>query len=135
MSKIHFNNMKNWKFSILLLVIAILIFTFSFFNENFKFTFVGYLILLYDFTKGYFYKNSVKWNKHWMKIRIKSFFGTTIYFKNVSKSEIIDNKLKIDEKGYNILIDITEIKNQDVIKLNKIINDYAKANQTQNIAG
>lgn len=85
---------------------------------------IGYLIIFGFSTQMFWYKNYVQWNKRGILIRIKSFFGKNIKFKEIKSSELTDKKLIITEEyGNKIEIDLTHIVESDVIKLYEIIKE------------
>ena len=87
---------------------------------------IGYLSQAIFFSRMFWFKNYVQWNKKGMIIRIKSFFGKSISFNEVRKSKFENNILTIDinnGKYYNF--DLTQINQKDAIKLSQIIDKYS----------
>jgi hypothetical protein len=86
---------------------------------------IGYFTQAIFFSRMFWFKNYVQWNKKGIVVRIKSFFGKSISFENVKNSKLENNILTIYEnngKSYNF--DLTEIDEKDSKKLNEIINKY-----------
>ncbi|WP_417198115.1 hypothetical protein [Bizionia sp.] len=53
----------------------------------------GYIIVFGFSTQMFWYKNYVQWNSRGMLIRIKSFLGKNIKFKEIISSELTNKKL------------------------------------------
>jgi hypothetical protein len=76
----------------------------------------------------FFYKNYVGWNKMGITIRIKSFFGETINFKDIKTKEFTNDVLNISKiNGNEIKIDLSGIKKSDIDELNNILTKYTIA--------
>ena len=133
MKRIKFDNLQtNWLF-ISLILISIFCIIFGFFEIiefenpkiNKRISAIGYLSQAIFFSRMFWFKNYVQWNKKGIVVRIKSFFGKSISFENVKNSKLENNILTIYEnngKSYNF--DLTEIDEKDSKKLNVIINKY-----------
>ncbi|WP_374542542.1 hypothetical protein [Flavobacterium sp.] len=133
MKRIKFDNLQtNWLF-ISLILISIFCIIFGFFEIiefenpkiNKRISAIGYLSQAIFFSRMFWFKNYVQWNKKGIVVRIKSFFGKSISFENVKNSKLENNILTIYEnngKSYNF--DLTEIDEKDSKKLNEIINKY-----------
>ena len=134
MKRIKFDNLQtNWLF-ISLILISIFCIIFGFFEIiefenpkiNKRISAIGYLSQAIFFSRMFWFKNYVQWNKKGIVVRIKSFFGKSISFENVKNSKLENNILTIYEnngKSYNF--DLTEIDEKDSKKLNEIINKYS----------
>lgn len=133
MKRIKFDNLQtNWLF-ISLILISIFCIIFGFFEIiefenpkiNKRISAIGYLSQAIFFSRMFWFKNYVQWNKKGIVVRIKTFFGKSISFENVKNSKLENNILTIYEnngKSYNF--DLTEIDEKDSKKLNEIINKY-----------
>ena len=133
MKRIKFDNLQtNWLF-ISLILISIFCIIFGFFEIiefenpkiNKRISAIGYFTQAIFFSRMFWFKNYVQWNKKGIVVRIKSFFGKSISFENVKNSKLENNILTIYEnngKSYNF--DLTEIDEKDSKKLNEIINKY-----------
>ena len=133
MKRIKFDNLQtNWLF-ISLILISIFCIIFGFFEIiefenpkiNTRISAIGSLSQAIFFSRMFWFKNYVQWNKKGIVVRIKSFFGKSISFENVKNSKLENNILTIYEnngKSYNF--DLTEIDEKDSKKLNEIINKY-----------
>ena len=133
MKRIKFDNLQtNWLL-ISLILISIFCIIFGFFEIiefenpkiNKRISAIGYLSQAIFFSRMFWFKNYVQWNKKGIVVRIKSFFGKSISFENVKNSKLENNILTIYEnngKSYNF--DLTEIDEKDSKKLNEIINKY-----------
>ena len=130
MKKIHFNQLKFKKWSSILLIISIIFILFGSFEiidfgykkTNRIITSLGFLIQVIFYSKKFFYKNYVEWNKIGMNIRLNKFIGKSIEFDNIKKLELEKYSLKIIEKsGLEKKFEIQNIEDNDVEKLIKII--------------
>jgi hypothetical protein len=133
MKRIHFGNLN--KKSRWILLPLILIGLFLIINGAFDFielanpkmnkylNATGYLIIFGLSTQMFWYQNYVQWNSRGILIRINSFFGKNIKFKEIKSSELTDKKLIINEMyGNKIEINLSHIIESDVEKLFDIIN-------------
>ncbi|MBA6154729.1 hypothetical protein [Gelidibacter maritimus] len=133
MKRIHFGNLN--KKGRLILLPLILIGLFLIINGAFDFieftnpkmnkylNAIGYLLVFGFSTQMFWYQNYVQWNKRGILIRIKSFFGKNIKFKEIKSTELNDKKLIITETyGNKIEIDLSHIIESDIEKLINIIN-------------
>ncbi|WP_256260044.1 hypothetical protein [Winogradskyella luteola] len=83
---------------------------------------LGYVIVFGFSTQMFWYKNYVQWNSRGMLIRIKSFLGKNIKFKEITSSELINKKLILKTVyGNSIEFDLSEIVESDLEKLYEII--------------
>ena len=133
MKRIKFDNLQTNCLFISLILISIFCIIFGFFEIiefenpkiNKRISAIGYLSQAIFFSRMFWFKNYVQWNKKGIVVRIKSFFGKSISFENVKNSKLENNILTIYEnngKSYNF--DLTEIDEKDSKKLNEIINKY-----------
>ena len=109
MKKIHFDNLsKNW-FLITILILSIIfllvgIFEFIPFENpkiNKKISGVGFLLQALYFSRMFWFKNYIQWNKKGAVIRINSFMGKSLSFDEIKKTELNEKKLtitKVNEK-------------------------------------
>jgi hypothetical protein len=133
MRRIKFDNLQsNWLF-ISLILISLFCIIFGVFEIiefenpkiNKRISAIGYLSQAIFFSRMFWFKNYVQWNKKGIVIRIKSFFGKSISFENIKNSKLENNILTIYENnGKNYNFDLTEIDEKDSKKLSEIINKY-----------
>lgn len=129
MKKIHFHNFRNWIWiSILILsMILILMGTFEVFElENLKLNkkirMAGYLLYIFYYSKTFWFKNYVEWNKKEVHIRINSFLGKSLLFDHIKATEFKEDKLVITTiDGKELSIDLTQIIESDKEKLNELL--------------
>merc|ERR1712169_148126 len=102
MKKIHFDNMKNWIWIAILILSLIFILsgTFEFMEFenpkiNKRISAVGFFLQVIYFSKMFWYKNYVQWNKKGAVIRINSFTSKSLSFDEINKTELNDKKLII----------------------------------------
>lgn len=140
MKRIHFGNLNKKGRWILLPLILIGLFliingAFDFIEfENPKthkyLNVLGYIIVFGFSTKIFWYKNYVQWNNRGMLIRIKSFLGKKIKFKEIISSELTNKQLILKTVyGNKIELDLSEIVESDSKKLHDIIRKNTIANK------
>ncbi len=140
MKKIHFNQLtfKNWT-SLLLLISLVFILIGSFEIIDFEYkrtnkilTSIGFSIQAIYYSKMFWYKNYVEWNKLGMNIKINRLISKSIKFDNVEKLEIDNTNLKIIQKyGREKIFEIHNIESNDLEKLLKIIKQNSGIESTE----
>ena len=128
--------MKNWIWIAILILSLIFIFggTFEIFEfENPKLnkgiSAIGFFLQVIYFSKMFWYKNYVQWNKKGAVIRINSWSGKSFSFNQIKKAELIEKKLIITkDNGNTVTFDLNEIAESDTQKLNEIILKNTIAN-------
>jgi hypothetical protein len=140
MKKIHFNHLtfKNWT-SVLMLIslVFILIGSFEIIEFEYKRTnkilaSIGFFIQATYYSKMFWYKNYVEWNKQGMNIKINRLISKSITFKNVAKLELHNSNLKIIQKsGSDKIFEIHNIASTDLEKLVKIITQNSGIESTE----
>ena len=136
MKKIHFDNMKNWIWITILILSLILILTgglelFEFENPklNKGLSAIGFLLQVAFYSRMFWYKNYVQWNKKGANIRVNSFWGKTLSFDQIKTTELNEKILTITKtNGNKITFDLSEIADSDSQKLNEIIIKNTIAN-------
>ena len=130
MKRIHFDNMKNSFFWIFILILSVIFIgggTFELFQfENAKsnkwMSVVGFFLQAIYFSKMFWYKNYVQWNKKNALIKINSFMGKSLVFDEIKTFELNDKKLKITKINDNtVIFDLNDIVESDTQKLNKLM--------------
>ena len=134
MKRIKFDNLQyNWFFiSLILLSLFCIIFGFfeiiEFQNPaiNKGISAIGYLIQTVYFSRMFWFKNYVQYNKKGVFIRIKTFFGKSILFDNVERTELENQVLTIYKNdGTRYDFNLEEIEENDSRKLFDVINQYS----------
>ncbi|WP_426064561.1 hypothetical protein [Flavobacterium sp. DSP2-3-1] len=130
MKKIHFNHLtfKNWT-SLLMIISLVLILVGSFEIIDFEYkrtnkilASIGFFTQALYFSKMFWYKNYVEWNKLGMNIKINRIISKSIKFDNVKKLEVDNYNFKIIQKcGREKIFEIHNIESNDLEKLLKII--------------
>ena len=136
MKRIHFDNLgknKYWILIILLSLILIFVEELPFKFENPKtYSYIrasGFFLQVIYWSKFFWFKNTVQWNKKGAVIRINSFMGKSLSFDQIKKTELNENKLIITKtNGEIISFDLNEIAESDTQKLNEIIKKNTIAN-------
>ena len=128
--------MRNWIWIAILILslIFILIGTFELFEFenpklNKRISAIGFFIQVIYYSKMFWYKNYVQWNKKGANIRINSFWGKSLSFDQIKKTELNGKTLTITKtNGNKITFDLNEIADSDSQKLNEIIIKNTIAN-------
>ncbi len=136
MKRIHFDNMRN-KFWIAIFLLSVICFIIGIFepiefsNKDLnKYTMkIGFLLQAFYFSRMFWYKNYIQWNKKSANLRINSFWGKSLTFDQIRATEFNEDKLIITKKnGKKITLDLNEIAESDKEKLNEIIIKNTIAN-------
>ena len=94
---------------------------------------IGFFLLVVYFSKMFWYKNYVQWNKKGAVIRINSFTSKSLSFDEINKTELNDKKLIITKtNGNKVTFDLKEIEESDTRKLNEILVKNTIANNVYN---
>jgi hypothetical protein len=140
MKRIHFENMKGWIWvSVLILsLVFILAGTFELIEfENPKWnkriSAIGFFLQVIYYSKMFWHKNYVQWNKKGAIIRINSWTGKTLSFSQIKTTELNEKVLIITKKDETkTTFDLNEIAESDTQKLNEIIVKNTIANTVYN---
>ena len=134
MKNIHFNHLrfKHWSTFVILLAFLSIVFGFfeiiAFTNPeiNKKVSALGYILITIYFSKMFWFRNYVEWNKLGMNIKLNKWISKSISFDEVSEVILTDSTLTIIEKsGFKKNFQIDTINSEDVAKLIRIINENA----------
>ena len=136
MKRVHFDNLgknKYWIIIILLSLVLIFIEELPIEFENPKaYSYIrasGFFLQAIYWSKLFWFKNTVQWNKKGAVIRINSFMGKSLSFDQIKKTELTEKKLIITKtSGEIITFDLNEIAEFDTQKLNEIIVKNTIAN-------
>lgn len=133
MKRIKFDNLQfNW-FFISTIVVSFLCVLFGFFEIfefenpkiNRRISSLGFLLMTIYFSRMFWFKNYVQWNKKGVVIRIKPFWGKSISFDDIKSSKLEANMLTIYKyDGIAYHFDLRDIDENDSKRLNEIINEY-----------
>lgn len=132
MKRIKFKTTKIGKLQIALLLIAILFIAFGGgvyigFSSGLL-VFVGSFILLFEFSRLFWYKTFVRHTNVWIIIRLNSFLPSLIKLKNIKKVYVNNTKLKITLKsGKVISFTLGWIERNDVDDLADILVENSGA--------
>ncbi|MBU0942786.1 MAG: hypothetical protein KKD36_15295 [Bacteroidetes bacterium] len=134
MKNIHFNHLRFKHWSTFVILLAFLCIVFGFFEIiafnspeiNKKVSALGYILTTIYFTKMFWFRNYVEWNKLGMNIKLNKWISKSISFDEVSEVILTDSTLTIIEKsGFKKNFQIDTINSEDVAKLIRIINENA----------
>ncbi|WP_430426743.1 hypothetical protein [Maribacter litoralis] len=134
--KIQFDNMNNWIWIVILILSLIFILIGSFELIEFEnpklnksISAIGFFLQVIYFSKMFWYKNYVQWNKKGVVVRINSYMGKTLRFDEIKKTELIEKKLIITkDNGTTVTFDLNKTAESDQQKLNEIIVKNTIAN-------
>ena|SRR5690606_23436591 len=136
MEKIYFDNLRN-NFWIGIFILSTLCLIFGIFeiiefsnpDINGYIRKSGFLLQALYFSKMFWYKNYVQWNKLGAVIRINSLFGKSFKFLEVQSTELNNKILTITKiNGEKITVDLNKISESDIQKLNEVIVKNTIAN-------
>ena len=86
---------------------------------------IGFASQALFFSRSFWYKNYLQWNKKGMFLRINSFSGKSIAFKTIESTKLENNLLTIYKNdGNSFAFDLSAIDKNDSKKLNAIIHHY-----------
>ena len=136
MKRIHFDNLGKNKYWILIILLSlILIFveelplefenpkTYSYIRAS------GFFLQAVYWSKLFWFKNTVQWNKKGAVIRIKSIFGKSLRFDQIKATELDDGLMTINKKdGTRLKFDLNEFEKSDTQRLNEIMIENTIAN-------
>ncbi len=137
MKNIYFDNLNKSWFLTIILILSIFFLLFGIFefipfdnpNINKRISGVGFFLQALFFSRMFWYKNYIQWNKKGAVIRINSFLGKSLSFDEIKKTELNEKKLIITKKnGKIVTLDLNEISENDTQKLNEIIVKNTIAN-------
>jgi hypothetical protein len=132
MKKLHFDDLGKQKYWIVFLLLSlVLVLSGSFTPYEFEnpkvyryFSVVVCLIQILFYSRLFWYKNNVQWNKKGIVIRIKPYFGKSIRFDEIKSVEFNDNSLTIKKQdGTKVFIDLPEINPSDKEKLLHLLQE------------
>lgn len=125
MKRIKFEKFKlNWYRVILLITAAILIITCSGLFEGLKNSFlvvVGILVILFDISRLFWYRNYVKYNDKAIVIRINTLLGKTYTFKSISNVKVTSEYMYITYQNEKNTINLHKIDRNDIDDLADIL--------------
>ncbi|MBS9767446.1 MAG: hypothetical protein KGV44_07890 [Flavobacteriaceae bacterium] len=132
MKRIHFDNLNKNLFLIAIIILSIICLIIGLLQLipnnpelNRMIMAIGFLLQLIFYSRMFWYKNYMQWNKKGAVLKINSFFGKTLNFSEIQTTNLIDKKLIITKfNGQKTTFDLENIVEEDREKLNKIINRY-----------
>ena len=135
MKRIKFDNLQYNCFFISLVLISLFCIIFGLFEiiqfQNPKInkgiSAIGYVSQAVFFSRMFWFKNYVQYNKKGIFIRIKTFFGKSISFDNVERTELENQVLTIYKNdGTRYDFSMKNIDENDSQRLNDLINKYCQ---------
>jgi len=130
--KIHFDNSGNWIWIGILLLSMVLIISGSFelleFENpkyNNRISAIGFILQVIFYSKMFWYKNYVQWNKKGIVIKFNYFTSKSFRFDDIKTTQLEEKKLNITKlNGNTTSFDIETIEESDTQKLHKIIEKH-----------
>lgn len=132
MDKIHFDNLSKKKIWIPFLILALLLILnglTSPLETEYAYLYdlssaVGFLILVVFYSRMFWYKNYVQWNKQGVMIRINRFSSTSFNYRDVRKVEMKENDIIVYQKSGKVTkVDVSGFSQEDRERLVKIIHN------------
>lgn len=125
MKRIKFEKFKlNWYRVISLVASVIFIIVcsglFADLKNNFL-VFLGVVIILFDLSRLFWYRNYVKYNEKTTVIKINTFFGQTFTFKDISSVRVTSENMFIVHKNQKHNISLLKIDRNDIDDLADIL--------------
>ncbi|CAM1368759.1 hypothetical protein [Tenacibaculum xiamenense] len=130
--KIHFDDKSNNKVWLIIMGLSLIFLSigiFGFFRgENNKWNSIiigltNFIQAIY-FSKYFWYKNAVQYNKVGMVIKIQSFWGKSLSYHQLKDVVYTDNEFVIiRHENDNLIYDVSSIQKKDVAKLYNILKD------------
>ena len=131
MDKIKFDNMnRDWKWGVIIVLSLVLILVgliepIPFDNPKIykKVSALGFFLQTIYFSRLFWYKNYVQWNKVGVNIKINSFLGKSLRFDEIKSVNLEGSKLEITPYGgrRNIEFDLSKIEPNDRQLLDDIL--------------
>ncbi|MEN2436748.1 hypothetical protein AAH994_15125 [Weeksellaceae bacterium A-14] len=137
MKKIHFDqlNFRNNKAQFFLLILCAVILILNLFEYiNFEnkiwnklINVIPYLILTLFFSKMFWFKNFVQWNKKGIVIKLNNFWGKSYKFEEINKFDLQNNTLEINKyDGTKNVFQLNNIDSKSIEKLQQILIQNVK---------
>jgi hypothetical protein len=132
MRKIKFENLQS-KFFIILMILSLvclIIGTFEIIEFENPITnkilrCIGFFSQVLFYSRMFWFKNYVQWNKKGLVIRINSFWGKSIAFEDIKDTRLENNVLTIyKNNGESYDFDLKDIDENDSKRLNHLILEY-----------
>ena len=135
MKRIKFDNLQNNWFFISLVLLSLSCIIFGLFEiiefQNPKInkgiSAIGHVSQAVFFSRMFWFKNYVQYNKKGIFIRVKTIFGKSISFDGVERTELENQVLKIYKNdGSSYDFNMKNIDENDSKKLHDLINQYCR---------
>ena len=139
MRRIKFDNAKNWFWVGILILSLILIIVGAF--ELFPFenpkhyrhlSLIGFLLQIVFYSKMFWYKNCIHWNKLGGVFRLNTFTSKSIKFDDFNDFEFKEQKLFYKSNGKIITFNLKDIVKEDIDKLNELLSKHITIYKTVN---
>jgi len=95
--------------------------------NNIPLVFLGVVIILFDLSRFFWYKNYVKHNSKSILVRINTFFGKSFNFNDIKKVKVTSSEMIITTYSSNHIIDLHKIDRNDIDDLADILIDNSNA--------
>jgi hypothetical protein len=89
--------------------------------NNFALVFLSILIILFDLSRFFWYKNYVRYNSKIILIKINMNWGKTFVFDDIKKVKVTSSEMIITTKSTNYTIDLYKIDRNDIDDLADIL--------------
>jgi len=128
--RIHFLNINKDRFMLVVMIMAVVCLGLGLleaFKEGVNYYLIAssYFLMAFYFSKIFWYRNMVQYNKLGGTIKINSFFGKSFKFKDFKSTTIEKNTLKITTtNNKNLNFDTTGILSEDIDKLVELLKSH-----------
>ncbi|MCB0747619.1 MAG: hypothetical protein KDC90_09155 [Ignavibacteriae bacterium] len=128
--RIHFLNINKDRFMLVVMIMAVVCLGLGLleaFKEGVNYYLIAssYFLMAFYFSKIFWYRNMVQYNKLGGTIKINSFFGKSFKFKSVKGIILEKNTLKITTtNNKNLNFDTTGILSEDIDKLVELLKNH-----------
>ena len=95
--------------------------------NNIPLVFLGVVIILFDVSRFFWYKNYVKHNSKIILIRINTFLGKSFNFNDIKKVKVTSSEMIITTNDTDHIIDLHKIDRNDIDDLADILIDNSNA--------
>lgn len=134
MKRIHFDHKVDWiMLAILLAAVGAYVLAYNWLGAEHNYTEIfatlGGILNVVALSKIFWYKYYVRWNANHILLRLNSFSGHSIRFKDIKHFEFSDSRLVINKikSSKKIIIPTAKIAKEDLERLENILQDHTSS--------
>lgn len=94
---------------------------------------LGFILILFELSRLFWFKNYVKYNSKLIYIRINSALGKTFNFNDITAVNVTSDEMTITSKGDHYRINLHRIDRNDIDDLAEIIVEESGAKYTSEV--